>query len=259
MAGAVAGATGVISRAGSPASACGGTGGAWSGLCLTAEAYCLLGPGWPHTLPESGASACKQPLQEGQLAVEINSLDPADEQAIAQVARIVVDAFRGHTPTWPDLASAEAEVRKSFAEERISRVAREGGVVLGWIGGIRTYHGHAWELHPLVVDPARHREGVGRALVADLERLVAERGATTLYLGTDDEDGRTSLGGIDLYPDPLAYLAGITNPGHHPYGFYLACGFSLVGVIPDANGPGRPDILMAKRVGPARDHGVSHG
>ena len=181
--------------------------------------------------------------------MEITDLDPTDDEAITRVARIVVDAFRGHTSSYSDLASAEAEVRKSFAEDRISRVAREGSVVLGWIGAIEEYDGHAWELHPLAVDPARDGQGVGRALVADLERQVAARGATTLYLGADDEDGRTSLSGADLYPDPMAHLASIANPGGHPYEFYLACGFSLVGVIPDANGPGKPDILMAKRIG----------
>ena len=181
--------------------------------------------------------------------MEINDLSPNDEEAIAQVARIVVEAFRDHTPSWPDLASADAEVRESFAEDRLSRVARVDGVVVGWIGGVREYDGHAWELHPLAVDPARQGEGVGRALVADLERQVAARGATTLYLGADDEDGRTSLSATDLYPNPLDHLANIENPGRHPYEFYRACGFSLVGVIPDANGPGKPDILMAKRIG----------
>ena len=34
----------------------------------------------------------------------------------------------------------------------------------------------------------------------------------------------------------------------HPAGFYLRMGFEIVGLIPDANGPGKPDILMAKRV-----------
>ena len=29
---------------------------------------------------------------------------------------------------------------------------------------------------------------------------------------------------------------------------YQKCGFVIVGVVPDANGPGKPDILMAKRV-----------
>lgn len=181
--------------------------------------------------------------------MEITDLDPHDEAAIAQVARIVVEAFRGHTPSWPDLASAEATVRETLGDRRVSRVAREGTVVLGLIGGFSRYHGHAWELHPLAVDPARQSGGVGRALVADLERQVEARGATTLWLGTDDEDGRTSLSEADLYPDPLEHLAAISNPGRHPYEFYLACGFSIVGVIPDANGPGKPDILMAKRIG----------
>lgn len=179
---------------------------------------------------------------------EITDLSPDDEAAIAQVARIMVEAFRDHTPSWPDLASAEEEVRESFGEDRVSRVARDGAVVIGWIGGIREYDGHAWELHPLAVDPARQGEGIGRALVTDLERQVAARGATTLYLGADDEDGRTSLSDADLYPNPLEHLARIENPGRHPYEFYLSCGFSLVGVMPDANGPGKPDILMARRI-----------
>ena len=180
--------------------------------------------------------------------MEITNLRPEDEAAIAGVAEIVVEAFRGHTPVWPDTAAAAKEVRESFASDRLSRVAREGARVLGWIGGIRQYDGNVWELHPLAVDPARQREGIGGALVADLEREVARRGAQTLWLGTDDEDGRTSLSDVDLYPDPLAKLAGIENRGGHPYAFYLACGFVLAGVVPDANGPGKPDILMAKRI-----------
>jgi aminoglycoside 6'-N-acetyltransferase I len=93
------------------------------------------------------------------------------------------------------------------------------------------------------------RQGIGRALVADLEARVRERGATTLWLGTDDEDGRTSLAKTDLYPDPLQHLAAIRNLRRHPYGFYEKLGFVVVGVLPDANGFGKPDILMAKRVG----------
>lgn len=185
------------------------------------------------------------------MAFGITDLDPADDGAVAQVARIVVEAFRGRSPAWPDLASAEAEVRESFAEDRVSRVARDGEVVVGWIGGIPEYDGHAWELHPLAVDPTRHGEGIGRALVADLEREVAASGATTVYLSADDEDGRTSLSDTDLYPDPLEHLARIENPGGHPYSFYRSCGFAVVGVIPDANGPGKPNILMAKRLGDA--------
>ena len=43
-------------------------------------------------------------------------------------------------------------------------------------------------------------------------------------------------------------LPNIRNLNNHPYEFYLKVGFAIVGVIPDANGPGKPDIMMAKSV-----------
>ena len=59
----------------------------------------------------------------------------------------------------------------------------------------------------------------------------------------------TSLAGVDLYPDPLVHLARLEDVKGHPFRFYLLQGYSVVGVIPDANGPGKPDILLAKRLG----------
>jgi aminoglycoside 6'-N-acetyltransferase I len=84
--------------------------------------------------------------------------------------------------------------------------------------------------------------------VDDLERLAAEAGVDTIFLGTDDEDGMTSLSGVELYPDIPAAIAGVMNHNRHPYEFYQKLGFVIVGVLPDANGPGRPDIYMAKKV-----------
>ena len=148
------------------------------------------------------------------------------------------------------MESALREVAESFPDERISRIAREGEEVVGWVSGQEAYIGHTWELHPLVVKRERHRQGIGRALVADLEERVRERGGHTVYLGTDDERGETSLANIELYPDPLEHAARITNPGGHPYEFYQHVGYTIVGVLPDANGFGRPDIFMAKRIAP---------
>jgi aminoglycoside 6'-N-acetyltransferase I len=105
-----------------------------------------------------------------------------------------------------------------------------------------------WELHPLAVRPDRQRQGIGRALVADLEAQVRTRGGFTIQLGTDDTADMTSLGGINLYPNVLEHLINIRNLHGHPYEFYQKVGFSIVGVIPDANGPGKPDIYMAKSV-----------
>ena len=181
--------------------------------------------------------------------VTITNLLPDDEMRVNATAAVLVEAFHDWTDTYSTLGEALDEVHESFEEGRVSRVALDaGGAVVGWIGGIREYDGHAWELHPLAVRPDWQRRGVGRALVADLEAIVRERGGTTVYLGTDDEDDRTSLAGIDLYPNVWEHIARIENHGNHPFAFYQRCGYAITGVIPDANGPGKPDILMAKRV-----------
>ena len=182
--------------------------------------------------------------------LQISDLTIEQPDRIRQAANILVEGFAQHWPgSWPTMESALAEVRESFGAGRISRVALDGdGEVLGWIGGIPKYDGKVWELHPLVVKPAQQGRGIGRALVADLEACVAERGGLTLWLGSDDVDGITSLAGVDLYPDLLERLARIRNLDRHPYEFYVKLGFSLSGVMPDANGPGKPDIFLAKRV-----------
>jgi aminoglycoside 6'-N-acetyltransferase I len=173
-----------------------------------------------------------------------------NNQQIAQVAEVLLEGFRSTgSASWRSLGEALDEVRESLRPDRISRIAvDENGRVLGWIGGIEEYAGNVWELHPLVVREDCRGRGIGRALVEDFERRVAERGAHTVRLGTDDEDCRTSLGGVDLYPDVLGKLGSIENIRNHPFAFYLKIGYRVVGVIPDANGFGKPDILMAKRV-----------
>lgn len=182
--------------------------------------------------------------------MHITDLTPEHTTQIEQVAVLLVAAFAEHWPNaWPTREEARAEVHASFAAGRISRVAlSENGAVLGWIGGISGYDGLVWELHPLAVQPNQRRRGIGRALVADLEVQVRQRRGLTLTLGTDDEDAMTSLGGIDLYPNVWEHIARIRNLRGHPYEFYHRCGFVITGVVPDANGPGKPDILMAKRV-----------
>jgi aminoglycoside 6'-N-acetyltransferase I len=182
--------------------------------------------------------------------MHIVNLRPDDETAIRQVAALLVEGFAANWPeAWPDLKSALEEVRESFAVGRISRVALdEDGMVLGWIGGISHYRGHVWELHPLVVRVNQQGKGIGRALVADLEECVKELRGLTITLGTDDESDQTSLSGINLYPHIWEHLANIRNLKRHPYEFYQKLGYVIVGVMPDANGPGKPDILMAKSV-----------
>jgi aminoglycoside 6'-N-acetyltransferase I len=185
------------------------------------------------------------------LAFQIVDVTSDRTDLIEQAASLLRDVFRNRAEDWQDLDSARQEVLDSLAADRISRVLLDdSGTVLGWIGGISTYGGRVWELHPIVVAESQRRHGIGRALVQDLERLVERRGALTLWAGSDDEHGETSLSGTDLYLDIPASIRDITNLGGHPYEFYLRLGFRICGVMPDANGRGKPDIFLAKRVGP---------
>ena len=188
--------------------------------------------------------------------IEIHDLNPQDDEAVRRVAQLAWEAF-AHIPDWlQDFDGALAEVRASFSAGHISRVARDpAGEVLGWVGGIPQYDGNAFELHPLAVKPAARRRGIGRALVSDLEAQARRRGAITLYLGADDEFGGTNLFGADVYPNVVEHIAAIRNLRDHPYEFYQKCGFVVVGIIPDANGFGKPDIIMAKRVSQGRVDG----
>jgi aminoglycoside 6'-N-acetyltransferase I len=65
-------------------------------------------------------------------------------------------------------------------------------------------------------------------------------------LRADDENNRTTLGGVALFPGVLDRLRELRDPGRHPFTFYQHMGFEVAGVVPDANGFGKPDILMAK-------------
>lgn len=58
----------------------------------------------------------------------------------------------------------------------------------------------------------------------------------------------TTLGGRDLYPDVLTRVASGRNPRRHPDERRRKVRFGVAGVLPDATGPGQPDILPAKRV-----------
>jgi aminoglycoside 6'-N-acetyltransferase I len=183
-------------------------------------------------------------------AIKIITLSSEDQLLIQQAAQLLVDAFREHWPdAWPTLEDGRKEVGEMLETGRICRAAvNEKGDLLGIIGGIPGYDGHVWELHPLAVQPSLQGQGIGRALVEDLEAQVRSRGGLTITLGTDDEDGMTSLSNTDLYENLWEKIRDIRNLKRHPFEFYQKMGYVISGIVPDANGPGKPDILMAKRV-----------
>ncbi len=178
--------------------------------------------------------------------MKIETLESLSAHQREDAARILTEAL-AHMPSAYDLDEAREQVARFDGRDAWGFAAVERGAVLGWVGALPNYS-HAWELHPLAVDPAHQRRGIGLALVGHLEAFVAALGAITLYLGTDDDFGGTNLYGVELFPDPLAKLAAIAPADGHPYLFYKRAGFAVVGIIPDANGPGCPDIFMAKKL-----------
>ena len=184
------------------------------------------------------------------LQMNIISLQPDNEYLICQAAQLMVDAFREHwSHAWPAFEDSLKEVHEMLEAERICRVAiDEKGNLLGIIGGIPGYDGHVWELHPLAVQPDMQGKGIGKALVEDFEEQVRLRGGLTITLGSDDEDDMTSLSNVDLFENTWEKIQNVRNLKNHPFTFYQKMGYVITGVVPDANGIGKPDILMSKRV-----------
>ena len=165
-----------------------------------------------------------------------------------EVCELLVRSFRDLSPTWvPTVDAARVKVVEALKPGALSRVLLVDDRVVGWVGARHDY-GSVWELHPLVVDEAMRGRGYGRALVNDVECLAAGRGALTMVLGTSDEVGRTTLSNQDLFHDIIAALRDLKPTGVHPLGFWQRVGYTVVGVIPDAEGPGKPTILLAKRI-----------
>ncbi len=178
--------------------------------------------------------------------------DQLSEAHQETAARLLKTALVHAPAAWRSLRAARAEVASFYEEpDRAAIALIEDDNLIGWAGRIRHYDGHAWELHPLVISPARQRRGHGRRLLLALEDLARDAGVSTMFLGTDDDFGGTNLFGRDLYPDPMNWAARIEVVTRHPFAFYRKLGYAVVGVLPDVNGPGRPDILMAKRIRPA--------
>ena len=184
--------------------------------------------------------------------VPFAELSPAQRE---QAAAVLVAALAHAPAAWKAMDDAREEVATFLGDaDRTAWAAVDGDAVLGWVGAIRAYEGHVWELHPLVVDPARQRRGIGTRLVRALEQAGRDAGVLTVMLGTDDDFGGTTLSGVDPYDDVPGHIARLAPrpdaPAPHPLPFYRRLGYTVVGLLPDANGRGKPDIFMARRLSP---------
>ena len=183
----------------------------------------------------------------------IVNMQTLNQEQRTQAAQMLTDEL---PLGWATLADALEEVA-----DRVDNIERDGDgeslflaaveddEVLGWVGMLPSYSGRVYELHPLVIRHDQQGRGTGTKLVRALEAAAKERGGLTLQLGADDEKpgGETSLANVDLYDDLPRRLREF-EPGTHQTSFYMKLGFKIVGVMPDANGIGKPDIFLAKRL-----------
>jgi len=175
--------------------------------------------------------------------VNIKTLNAAQHE---QAAQMLHDAF---PHAWPTLDDAQQELDEILQHcddgDPEILAAMQGDEVIGFAGVMPQYDGHVWELHPLVVRHDWQGKDVGTSLVQAIEDIARTRGGLTLWCGSDDESNETTLANTNLYDNLPQHLQNF-KPGRHPAAFYQTLGFALVGVMPNANGPGKPDIFMAK-------------
>jgi len=182
----------------------------------------------------------------GGFQMEILNMKQLNETQIIQAAQILTDSL---PIGWPTLQDALDEINKLLTPENTLLAAVENDIVLGWGGILPEYNGNVFELHPLAVRCDRRRQGIGRAIVTALEDEARKQGGLTIHIGADDEkgDGETSFANVDLYDDLPGKIKSF-SPGRHQTGFYLKLGYKIIGVMPDANGIGKPDIYLGKRL-----------
>jgi aminoglycoside 6'-N-acetyltransferase I len=182
-------------------------------------------------------------------------LHEATPDTLDQAAQVLHAAFTalGNT-TWPTVTEAKREVEECIDPSFLCYACLRGDRVVGWIGMRPMYGDYTWELHPLVVDPRFQGSGTGRFLLEHIEREAYQRGVQGVVLGSDDQTNSTTLsdfdfdhGKISAAIDTIAHKPG-RGVSRHPFEFYQRCGYRVIGVVPDANGPGEPDILMWKRL-----------
>lgn len=182
-------------------------------------------------------------------------LREASPDTLDQAARVLLSAFTAvGNPTWSTLTDARKEVEECIDPAFLCYAYLREDRVAGWVGMRPMYGGYTWELHPLVVDSGVQGAGIGRRLLEYIEGEAYQRGIRGIVLGSDDQTNSTTLSDYDF--DAGTISEAIETIDHklgngasrHPYEFYQRCGYRIIGIVPDANGSGQPDILMWKRL-----------
>ncbi|BAK88619.1 aminoglycoside acetyltransferase [Pseudomonas aeruginosa NCGM2.S1] len=171
------------------------------------------------------------------------------EKYITQAAEILFDVFSHiNFDSWPSLQKATETVIECISAENICIGILINDELCGWVG-LREMYKKTWELHPMVIKKKHQNKGFGKILIFETEKKAKERNLEGIVLGTDDETFRTTLSMSELNNENIFHeIKNIKNLKNHPFEFYEKCGYSIIGVIPNANGKNKPDILMWKNI-----------
>ena len=140
------------------------------------------------------------------------------------ICRTILDQL----PDWFGIPESNADYAR-LADEGPAWLAIDDGEVVGVMLLTRRFES-AVEIHLLAVVPARHRSGVGRALITAAEAWARGRGARFLTVKTRGPS--------------LPY-----EPYERTRAFYEAMGFVALEEFTEIWGPENPALLMAKPIG----------
>jgi len=120
--------------------------------------------------------------------------------------------------------------------------------LIGW-AGLRQMYEKTWELHPIVVKKEFQGKKYGQKLLNELERIAYKNGIIGIVAGSDDETNSTSLSDKKINGENIFdEIKSIKNYKNHPFEFYKKCSYSIIGIIPNANGQNKPDIWLWKDI-----------
>lgn len=177
------------------------------------------------------------------------NLSKASKKYKKQAAIVLFEASKSITlDSWKTIKSCKKEVKECCDKKHITCGLVENNELIGWVG-LRPMYNVTWELHPIMVKPSHQGKRIGSRLLDEIEKIAREKNILNIILGTDDELGQTSLSGKDLYHlDLYDEIINIRNLKNHPFEFYQKNGYKIIGVIPDASGKSKHDILMGKQL-----------
>jgi putative acetyltransferase len=144
-------------------------------------------PGWNHVLDQTQPSLDGQTLKRG-LADVVRPMRPDEARRFLEIHHAAVrDLAAAYYPASVIEAWAPLSIQsKAIAAQRANRDGdiRLVAEVNGEVVGIGVLDVNTSELQACYVAPAAARQGVGSAIVREIERVATERGLTELHLAS---------------------------------------------------------------------------